>query len=244
MNVVLITGGSGLIGASTVNAFLESGYEVLNADLVDNESLTKESGYSFLEFDIRSEESIEKLTKVLAKENRCLQHLVSIAGGAIHSEFYSLSQMTLNDIKQSIELNLVGHIQLVASLKPLLEGSSCSNKTITLVSSINAILNFGLPAYSAAKSGLLGFVRVAASEFGFSDIRVNSVVPGTVVNNSRNEPKDYSQYLKGSSLNRFSTPQEVAETILLLADRMTAITGQGITVDCGQSISGTYRHDI
>ncbi len=111
------------------------------------------------------------------------------------------------------------------------------------MSSINAVMDFGLPAYSAAKSGLLGLTKSLSSETGKYNIRVNSILPGTTLTQKTSvEPKAYDKYLKGSLLGRFSTADEIAETIYCMAEKLTCITGQQIIADCGQSVKGFYAN--
>lgn len=170
-------------------------------------------------------------------------HLISLAGGALRSEFGTLDTLTDADIDYSVRLNLTSHIELSRCVLPLLRDSPTSNRTITFVSSINALLSFGLPAYSAAKAGLIGFTRVLASELGNDGIRVNCVAPGTVeTDRSRGEPKDRDCYLKGTILNRFAEPNEVAEAVYCLAEQLTSVTGHTLVTDCGQSIKGQYEN--
>ena len=129
---------------------------------------------------------------------------------------------------------------MFTSLLPLFGKEDDLNRSITFVSSINAIKDYGLPAYSAAKAGLLGLISPLAAELGPRQIRVNALLPGTVLTERTIKlPRRLDESRKrGTALDRFATPDEIAEVAYVIAERMTCVTGQQIVADCGQSIKG------
>ena len=170
-------------------------------------------------------------------------HLVSLAGGALESEFEKLVDIDVESIRKSVELNLTSHVMLTRTLLPLLGYASTRSeggpdRSITLVSSINALRDYGLPAYSAAKAGMFGFVRAMATELGASGIRINAVVPGTVVSGSpQTQPKDLTALRRGSALDRLAVPEDIAAVVVAMSHDFTAVTGQYLVVDCGQTVA-------
>ncbi|MGO9005130.1 MAG: SDR family NAD(P)-dependent oxidoreductase [Beijerinckiaceae bacterium] len=244
---VLVTGGKGGIGSAVADRFLNAGFNVISFDIDDSPDVQRHSSKAgtFVNYkvDVRDFSEMPAAIKLISTHTNDLKHFISLAGGARVEEFGGLSNMDVDIIQDSVKVNLESHIVLSRLLDPILRESQCADKSITFISSINAIMDFGLPAYSAAKAGLLGFMRVLAAELGTSGVRVNSILPGTVITRKpRDEPKVLDKYLQGTLLNRFATAEDIAEVTFCLAEQMTCITGQTIIADCGQTVRGRYEN--
>ncbi len=91
----------------------------------------------------------------------------------------------------------------------------------------------GQTNYSAAKAGVIGATKSLSQEVGRRGITVNCVAPGfikTDMTEGINE-KDYKQLIP---LNRFGTPDEVADAVCFLAsDKASYITGQVLSINGG-----------
>ena len=94
----------------------------------------------------------------------------------------------------------------------------------------------GLPGqvnYSAAKAAVIGATKALAQEIGKKNVTVNAVAPGYI---RTDMTKDLNENeLKGMiPLNRFGTPEEVAEVVCFLASaKASYITGEVISVNGG-----------
>lgn len=241
----LITGGVGGIGSAVVDRFFKDSLQVLVVDIrepnAQNAHWLDSGAVLYRKLDVSNSEEVAKLTAQLQNDDIRLRHCVSLAGGALPQEFGGLESINDSVIEQSIKLNLQSHIVLARNVLPLFKDSEIQNKSLTFVSSINAIMDFGLPAYSAAKAGLIGLTKTLASEIGKYSVRVNCVLPGTVpTDRTSNEPKVFAEYLKGSVLGRFATPDEIAEVICCIAEKLTCVTGHALIADCGQTVRGYY----
>jgi len=94
----------------------------------------------------------------------------------------------------------------------------------------------GHPVYCAAKAGLAMLTRSLARELG-PDIRVNGVAPGPVLWPEQElDASLKAEIVAKTALKRHGTPQDVARTVLFLAQDAPYITGQVIAVDGGRSI--------
>jgi (+)-trans-carveol dehydrogenase len=82
--------------------------------------------------------------------------------------------------REVIDINLTGVFNtMVAGVKPMIEGGR--GGSVILISSIMGLMSSGgIPAYTAAKHGLVGLMRSAAHELAPHRIRVNSIHPGNV----------------------------------------------------------------
>ena len=92
----------------------------------------------------------------------------------------------------------------------------------------------GLPGqanYSAAKAGVIGATKALAQEVAKKNVTVNAVAPGYIRTDMTKE-LDEGQ-LKGIiSMNRFGTPEEVAEVVGFLAsDKASYVTGTVVNVN-------------
>lgn len=111
--------------------------------------------------------------------------------------------------------------------------------SIVSVSSVNALLALGDPAYSAAKAGMIAMTKALALEYGRYGIRANCVLPGTVRTpiwdlRKARDPNVLKQLERWYPLGRIVEPDEVARAIAFLAsDAASAITGVAVPVDCG-----------
>src|SRR5207248_2481883 len=111
-----------------------------------------------------------------------LNHVVGIAGGALPEEPLNrdIAELDPAVFRASVEANLVTQCLVVQSVLPWLRRGAKRNRSILLTSSFNALSGWGLPAYSAAKAGLIGLVYALTGPLGNDGIRINAVAPGTI----------------------------------------------------------------
>jgi NAD(P)-dependent dehydrogenase (short-subunit alcohol dehydrogenase family) len=112
------------------------------------------------------------------------------------------------------------------------------DRSVTLTTSTDALVSYGLPAYAAAKSGIIGLVHSLAGSLGKDGIRINAVAPGDVPT-ARNRKEWahksgwYDTLAASTALRRLCTPEEIAATFLALSSQLTGVTGQVIIADAG-----------
>jgi NAD(P)-dependent dehydrogenase (short-subunit alcohol dehydrogenase family) len=111
--------------------------------------------------------------------------------------------------------------------------------SIVAIGSVNGLMGFGDPAYSAAKAGLVSLTKSLAMELGRYNIRSNIVLPGTVrtplwERKAGADSTTLERLRKWYPLGRIVEPIDVARTVAFLAsDAAAAITGASLVVDCG-----------
>jgi NAD(P)-dependent dehydrogenase (short-subunit alcohol dehydrogenase family) len=104
---------------------------------------------------------------------------------------------------------------------------------------------FNPPSYGAMKAGLMAFTRYVAAFWGPDGIRCNALVPGAIPNTESAAPNAVgqgSEFLERLSrrtlLRRVGHPRDLRGVLLLLAsDAGSYITGQGIVVDGGWTVT-------
>lgn len=119
------------------------------------------------------------------------------------------------------------------------EMAASGGGSIVLVSSISGQTSAPFHgAYGAAKAGLLSLVRTAAVEMGPSNVRVNSVSPGTTltprIKQWRADQGTADSITEGSPLGRVNETSDIASAALFLtSDLARMVNGHTIVVDGG-----------
>jgi 3alpha(or 20beta)-hydroxysteroid dehydrogenase len=99
----------------------------------------------------------------------------------------------------------------------------------------------GRPLYGASKWGLRGLTKSAAIEFGYHNIRVNSIQPGAI-DTPMLRRSDQEIPPPQIPIPRYGTAEEIAQAALFLAsDRGAYITGIDLPVDGGSTAGGWVR---
>lgn len=234
--VVLLTGGSNGIGASTVRAFHAQGARVYfcDRDAEAGEQLQRElPNVSFNRIDLTLEKEVVRWVRRIRGAERAIHVLVNNAAIDPRIPLPELSAERLDEI---FAINLRPFFFLArecAGAMPRNDSSIVNLSSITF-----HIAPAAMCAYVATKAGIIGFTRSLARELGAEGIRVNTVSPGWVMTD-----RQLKQYVDGSTrkLIRHSQcvpdllqPEEIAEVILFLASNASrAITGQEILADRG-----------
>jgi NAD(P)-dependent dehydrogenase (short-subunit alcohol dehydrogenase family) len=235
---VLITGAAGGLGSALVEALVARGDRVVALDRAEL-GRADVLGYTV---DLADAATVEHALADATGNGYAIRHVVSIAGGALPAEKTGAhpAELSLDDFRASLDLNLVtAWITLRAAL-PYLR-SADGDRSITLTSSTDALASYGLPAYAAAKAGLIGLVHSLTAALGADGIRINAVAPGDVptprnVREWAHVPDWYETLRAGTALGRLGTPEDIAGAYLALID-LPHVTGQVMVVDGGATIT-------
>jgi 3-oxoacyl-[acyl-carrier protein] reductase len=240
---VLITGAAGAIGQATVERFTKAGFLVIGLDR-DPKITGLANGDCFgAQVDICDATALARVMQRFRPQGR-LRHVISIAGGALPEEPLQQDDPAHLDPKifeDSIRINLTTHFLLLHASLPWLREGRDIDRSITFTSSFNALSGWGMPAYSAAKAGLLGMMNALVTPLGASNIRTNVVAPGTIRTPRTeriwsHEPTHFESLEKTSALARLGTPKDVADAFFAIATLLTHVTGQVLVVDGGQMV--------
>lgn len=259
----IVTGTSGGIGAEAARLLLKSGCAVIGLDKDSDPDLGPLSGlYHHLKVDITDDDSVRQacaqIQQIISEEQAFAapSHAILAAGGALPEEVYDEIPLDLNldTFRRSVDVNLSGQYICIKHFVPLLERAETPalgsvgivDRSITMVSSINSVGDFGYPAYASAKAGLAGLAKSLALPLGRRGIRINAVAFGTVRTQYAEElhasdPSHFNRLERLAALERISTRTEAAQ-VLLAMTQLSSVTGQIITADCGQSVPGNRRY--
>ena len=235
--LVLVTGAAGGVGSSIVSKFCALGDTVLANDVSKErlKNLDRVDGRVIkVAADITDAAGFRKVVTDAVRGLGEVDVVVANAGGASAP---TLRKTTIDSWRRDVELNLHGAMHTVEAVR---KGMMAKGKgAIIVISSVNALLTLGHPGYSAAKAGLISYVKALATEWGKFGIRANAILPGTVrtpIWQARLEknPAIFEQLRKWYPLGRVVEPEDVAEAVVFLAsDAAKAITGIALPVDCG-----------
>jgi NAD(P)-dependent dehydrogenase (short-subunit alcohol dehydrogenase family) len=241
--VVLVTGAAGAIGSATVHAFIEAGFHVVGLDRADSVTSVATDRYTGYQVDLEDEPLVERSLAAAESLGR-LEHVVGIAGGAVPGEPATTNDpfaMTTQLFRASLEANLVTQFVAARASLPWLRRSEGRDRSMTFTSSYNALTGCGMPAYSAAKAGLIGMMHALTGPLGAEGIRVNVIAPGAV-RTPRTErqwagdPGHFERLEVTTALGRLGAPADVARAFLSLATLLNHVTGQVLVVDGGQMV--------
>lgn len=242
---VLVVGGAHGIGAACAARFARDGAQVAVADLdLDAARATVEKlegsdagQHVAVQMDMTDRSSVDAAVAEVVEHLGGLDVLANVAGGddTGYPPFEDLDDETW---ARMLDWNLLGAVRTIRAALPHLRASD--HGAVVSVSSVNALMAFGGPPYSAAKLGLLSVTQNLAIELAADGIRVNAVAPGTVRTRVWGEEgKDSEQMRHMYPLGRVGEPEDIAAAVAFLAsDDASWITGHTLPVDGGVLLRG------
>jgi NAD(P)-dependent dehydrogenase (short-subunit alcohol dehydrogenase family) len=237
-DLVVITGAAGAIGCATVTRFLQAGYSVIGIDR-EASGFGSAANYEHIQLQIADSAQLSERLRASSR-GREIHHFISIAGGALPAETTHLDPMDIEDstFSHSLQQNLTTQFVAFRAVLPFLREAK-QETSVTFTSSFNALSGWGMPAYSAAKAGVIGMMHALVMPLGAHGTRVNVVAPGTILTPRteriwRHEKEHFAKLKRGSAVGRLGTPDDVASVYFALATLLTYVTGQVLVVDGGQ----------
>jgi 3-oxoacyl-[acyl-carrier protein] reductase len=242
--VVLVTGGSGGIGAATCRAFAASGARVavngrrpaLVTDVV--ETLRMAGGVAAaVPGDCGDPSAFDAVQTRVENELGAIDVVCAFAGGGRPPQ--PIVDMSDDDWRDDVEGNLTATFVTVRGcLRGMIERGRGS--IITMASGAARQPDGAPVAYAAAKAGIVNFTQQAAVQAGPAGVRVNCISPASVLTDAMavSVPEDRQrQLLSAYPLGRLGRPDDVAAAALFLASSASSwITGITLDVAGGQII--------
>lgn len=239
--VVLVTGSSRGIGASTIVEFAKKGYNVvINYFNSEEEALALkkkvEEEYNTkaltIKADISIEEDVKRMVETAINEFGKIDVLVNNAGIAIDTLFMD---KTVENFRKTVDINLIGTFLVSKYVgKYMLERKSGSIINVSSTNGIDTVYPMSLD-YDASKAGVISLTHNLAIEYS-PYIRVNTVAPGWVMTDMNKELDDdfIKEECESILVGRFAEPSEIAKVIVFLAsDEASYINNSIIRVDGG-----------
>jgi D-xylose 1-dehydrogenase len=239
---VVVTGGASGIGAAIVGAFAMQGAEVAFLDIQDDaaDELIERLGTLgakspvYYHCDLTDIDAVKQTATEVVERFSTIDVLVNNAGNDTR---HSVDEVTSAYWDESMAVNLKHQFFVTQGVIPAMR--SAGGGSIINMGSISwAIPSTDVPVYATAKAAIVGMTRTLAHMLGRDNIRVNCVMPGSILTERQRRlwlTEEYkAEVLARQALKRMILPDEVAGLILFLAsDDSSAITNQSYVIDGG-----------
>lgn len=227
---VIVTGGSGGIGAAIVARFTADGARVA---VLDRRSPAEDAASAFFPVDLRDPFDTRRAVGEAVTALGGIDVLVNCAGVFQHA---SLLDITVDDWDLILDINARATLVTMQAVAPLM--LEARSGTIVNIASMAAKQGGGGEGhYAASKAAVVALTRAGAQEWGCHGVRVNAVCPGYVLTemgaDTRSEA-DVRAWSAKSPLGRLGVPEDVAGVTHFLASPAGGyLTGQAINVTGG-----------
>jgi len=241
--IAIVTGGAQGIGKAIVQVLIQSGADVVVADMnldraretvSELESASGGSGRRLMAVGVNVAESkqVTEMVDRVVKEWGKLDILVNNAGITRDG---LLLRMSEEDWNRVMDVNLKGTFHCTKAVLPFMIRQR-RGRIVNIASIVGAMGNAGQANYAASKAAVIGFTKSAAREYASRGITVNAVAPGFIdtalTQNLSQEVRDL--LLKQIPLARLGTAMDVAYAVrFLISEEAGYITGQVIHVNGG-----------
>jgi NAD(P)-dependent dehydrogenase (short-subunit alcohol dehydrogenase family) len=243
--IAIVTGGANGIGRASAKALAAEGARVIIGDVAEErgESVAQEirdagGDATFVRADVTKMSDVEALVREAVDRWRRLDVMFNNVGVAIPG---TVEGMNEDDFRRVLDVNLVGVWRGMRAAIP--EMLRTGGGSIINSSSVQGHVAFeGWAGYAASKGGVDALTRQAAVEYAPKGIRINSIVPGTILTEMNekilSEAEDpAAQMALWTSMHpvgRVGQPDEVAAAVVFLASAESSfITGESLRVDGG-----------
>jgi NAD(P)-dependent dehydrogenase (short-subunit alcohol dehydrogenase family) len=218
---VVVTGGTGALGAAVTSAFLDGGWQVVVPWIVERERdrLPEHERLELVRADLFDPSAVAGVVEAAGPSLRAVVNLVG--GFAEHGRIHETS---VDTFEEQLRLNLrPGYLVCAAALPILLEAGGGA---IVCVSSRAARRPFpGAAGYIVSKAAVLAFVDALDAEYRKDAIRANAVLP-SVIDTPANR-----RSMPDSDFDTWVRPEEIAGVIAFLcSDAGSVVSGGHVPV--------------
>ncbi|WP_353015254.1 SDR family oxidoreductase [Mesorhizobium sp. M0854] len=239
---VLITGGGSGIGAALTEGFIRQGANVAFIDIADRPSvaladrLDKELGRRplYLKTDIRD---IEALRLSAGKAAEAHGDVTVLVNNAAQDDRHAVEDVTVAFWDNNHAINLRPHFFSAQAVAPGMKRAG-GGSIINFTSTSFLINHPDMPAYTAAKAGIVGLTKGLAGKLGVDGIRVNAIAPGWVITERQRKlwvtEEALAAHVAKQCIKEVMQPEDIVGTVLFLAsDASRMLTAQMLIVDGG-----------
>jgi NAD(P)-dependent dehydrogenase (short-subunit alcohol dehydrogenase family) len=257
-DVIVLTGGLGILGTEFSDTLAAAGAHVVIADLDGDACEQRASALSAstgapatgLPVDVSDEASVSVFAEQLKTLELKPSALINNAATKSPDFFAPLEKFSLDDWNHVMAVNVGGVFLMTRALLPAMLERQAGN--IINIGSIYGVRGpdqriyegsdypemggaINTPfVYSASKGAVSAMTRYIATTFGNQGIRANTLVPGGV--ESGQNDTFVEKYASRTPANRMGRKSEIASALLFLASNASSyINGQDLNVDGGLS---------
>lgn len=243
--VALVTGASSGIGRHCARLFARHGATVVVAARRESElaavaaAIVATGGRAqCVPLDVRNPNSVEAAIAAASERAGVLDIVVNNAGVALTRPAIETGE---DEWQQVLDTNLSGAFRVARAAAQAMAAAGKGGAIVNVASILAFRVAKQVPAYVAAKAGLVRLTEALALEFAPIGIRVNAIAPGyieTDLNRDFLRSNAGEAIAKRIPLRRFGTPEDLEGALLLLASSAGRyMTGTTVTVDGGHGIT-------
>ena len=244
--VVIITGGGRGIGFGLSTAVVKAGAKLVitgrNLETLEKAKAKLEADYGAEVLAVAADGAdevaiknvIEKTVERFGKIDAVINNAQASASGKM------LIQHTKEDIDLAINSGIYATFFYMREAYPYLKETK--GAVVNFASGAGLFGRIAQSSYAAAKEGIRGLSRVAATEWAPDGIRVNVICPLAMTEGlqkfKEEYPDRYEQTIKGVPMGRFADPEKDVGglCVFLCSDKAAYITGETITLQGGSGL--------
>jgi NAD(P)-dependent dehydrogenase (short-subunit alcohol dehydrogenase family) len=212
---VLITGGTGGLGAGVLTAFRDAGWRVVTPFRPGSAGRLPD-GVLPVQADVTSLGDVaDAVAAATAEPGAPLRAVVNLVGG--YAGGSPVHETPVDDFEAMLRINLRPTYLVTAAALPHLVAAG--GGSVVCVSSRAAVAPFaGAAGYVTAKAAVLAFANAVAVEYRQQGVRANTVLPSVIDTPANRAVRS------GADVSRWVTPAEIAQVVLFLAGDASAPT--------------------
>jgi 3-oxoacyl-[acyl-carrier protein] reductase len=242
--VAIVTGGSRGIGRAIVERFVEEGAKVIvnyvalseAADEVVAGIAAAGGDAAAVQGDVSKSADVARLVGATLERYGRVDILVNNAGIMVDKDVFDTTE---DDWDRTIDINLKGAYLCSKEVAPIMRRQG--RGTIIMMSSNSGLYHpsaMRLTEYVVSKAGMNGLTKALALRLG-PEITVNAICPGWIKTDMTAvvDPAIERRIIAETSLGRWGTPREIADSAVFLAsDEAAFITGEQLIVAGGRGM--------
>lgn len=244
--IAVVTGAGSGIGEAVARAYVAEGARVglldLNAAAVARLAAELGDAAFPLVADVADEASVKRAFAATRDRHARLDVLATFAAVQLVGEDSPADELDLDVWHRTVAVNLTGVFLCCKHGLRAMVAAGNGGSVINCGSPTGLTMcGTGFTAYSSAKGGVMSMTRVLAADYARHGIRVNGIVPGTIVTpltaRLTDDPASHAALIAGEPIGRLGAPRDLAGiAVFLAADESSFATGAHFHVDGGISV--------
>lgn len=235
--IIVITGGSGLLGKSFISHIENEGGIAINADINCKDQLNNNE----INIDITSIESIDEKIKLIKEHYGRIDGWVNNAYPRTDDWGVKFEDIPFKSWENNVNWQMNSYFYCMQKTLEIMKLQGFGS--LINISSIYGVVgpdfsvykdtNMTMPAaYSVIKAGINNLTKYLASYYGKNNIRINCVSPGGIFDN---QPKSFVKFYESKvPMGRMAITDDIAPSVVfLLSEESKYITGQNLIIDGG-----------